>query len=120
MFSEYAQSRRHLPILRSLPALQRVPLRQGSNCTSAVGGAQASRFDAGTAYLSVDGHQVNNRDPWIYKTTDYGKTWKLMVNGIPKSPLSYVHVVREDPVRRGLLYAGTENGMYASFSDGET
>ena len=81
---------------------------------------EASRFDAGTAYLSVDGHQVNNRDPWIYKTTDYGKTWKLLVNGIPKSPLSYVHVVREDPVRRGLLYAGTEGGVFVSMSDGET
>jgi photosystem II stability/assembly factor-like uncharacterized protein len=81
---------------------------------------EASRFDAGTAYMSVDGHQVNNRDPWIYKTTDFGKTWKLLVNGIPKSPLSYVHVVREDPARRGLLYAGTENGIYVSFSDGET
>ena len=80
---------------------------------------EASRFDAGTAYLSVDGHQVNNRDPWIYKTTDYGKTWKLLVNGIPKSPLSYVHVIREDPVRRGLLYAGTEGGVFVSMSDGE-
>ena len=85
-----------------------------------ISNVEASRFDAGTAYLSVDGHQVNNRDPWIYKTTDYGKTWKLLVNGIPKSPLSYVHVVREDPAKRGLLYAGTENGIYVSFSDGET
>jgi photosystem II stability/assembly factor-like uncharacterized protein len=80
---------------------------------------EPSRFDAGTAYLSVDGHQMNSRDPWIYKTTDYGKTWKLIVTGIPKSPLSYVHVVREDPVRRGLLYAGTENALYVSFNDGE-
>jgi hypothetical protein len=80
---------------------------------------EPSRFDEGTAYLSVDGHQANNRDPWIYKTTDYGKTWKLIVNGVPKSPLSYTHVVREDPVRRGLLYAGTENGVYVSFNDGE-
>ena len=80
---------------------------------------EPSRFDEGTAYLSVDGHQINNRDPFIYKTTDYGKTWRLLVNGIPKSPLSYVHVVREDPVRRGLLYAGTENGIYVSFTDGD-
>jgi photosystem II stability/assembly factor-like uncharacterized protein len=80
---------------------------------------EPSRFDEGTAYLSVDGHQINNRDPFIYKTTDYGKTWRLLVNGIAKSPLSYVHVVREDPVRRGLLYAGTENGVYVSFTDGE-
>ncbi len=80
---------------------------------------EPSRYDSATAYLTVDGHQVNNRDPWIYKTNDFGKTWKLIVNGIPKSPLSYAHVVREDPVRRGLLYAGTENGLYVSFSDGD-
>ena len=79
---------------------------------------EASRYDEGTAYLSIDAHQSNNRDPFIYKTTDFGRTWALVVNGIPKSPLSYVHVVREDPVRRGLLYAGTENGMYVSFNDG--
>jgi hypothetical protein len=80
---------------------------------------EASRFDEGTAYISVDAHQVNNRDPFIYRTADYGRTWRLLVNGIAKSPLSYVHVVREDPVRRGLLYAGTENGVYVSFNDGE-
>ena len=79
---------------------------------------EPSRFDKATAYLTVDGHQVNNRDPFIYKTTDYGRSWSLIVGGIPKSPLSYAHVVREDPVRRGLLYAGTENGLYVSFNDG--
>jgi photosystem II stability/assembly factor-like uncharacterized protein len=79
---------------------------------------EASRFDDATAYISVDAHQANNRDPFIYKTTDYGRTWRLLVNGIASSPLSYVHVVREDPVRRGLLYAGTENGVYVSFNDG--
>ncbi len=84
-----------------------------------VSNIEPSRYDAATAYLTVDGHQVNNRDPWIYKTSDYGKTWKLIVTGIPRSPLSYAHVVREDPVRRGLLYAGTENGLYVSFNDGE-
>jgi photosystem II stability/assembly factor-like uncharacterized protein len=78
-----------------------------------------SRYDAGTAYVTVDGHQVDNRDPWIYKTTDYGKTWKLIVAGIPKTPLSYAHWVKEDPVRRGLLYLGTENALYISFNDGE-
>jgi photosystem II stability/assembly factor-like uncharacterized protein len=80
---------------------------------------EPSRYDIATAYLSVDTHQANNRDPFIYKTTDFGRTWRLLVDGIPKSPLSYVHVVREDPVRRGLLYAGTENGVYVSFTDGE-
>ncbi len=79
---------------------------------------EPSRYDKASAYLTVDGHQVNNRDPWIYKTTDYGKTWTLIVNGISKSPLSYAHVVREDPVQRGLLFAGTENGVWVSFNDG--
>ncbi|HEY6046346.1 MAG TPA: hypothetical protein VIU65_07060, partial [Pyrinomonadaceae bacterium] len=83
-----------------------------------VSNIEASRFNAGTAYFTVDGHQVNNRDPWIYKTADYGKTWKLIVNGIPKSMLSYAHCVREDPTRAGLLYVGTENGIYVSYDDG--
>ncbi|MFN8583367.1 MAG: hypothetical protein U0163_20620 [Gemmatimonadaceae bacterium] len=79
---------------------------------------EPSAYDVNTAYLSIDAHQANSRDPYIYKTTDLGKTWTLLVNGINKSPLSYVHVVREDPVRKGLLYAGTENGAYVSFNDG--
>lgn len=79
---------------------------------------EASRFDAGTAYISVDFHQVNNRDPFIYKTSDYGKTWTKITDGIPHSMLSYVHCVREDMVRKGLLFAGTENGAYVSFNDG--
>jgi photosystem II stability/assembly factor-like uncharacterized protein len=81
---------------------------------------EPSPYDAGTAYLTVDGHQVNSRDPWVYRTSDYGKTWKLIVNGVPKSPLSYAHVVRADPFRKGLLYLGTENGLYLSFDDGES
>jgi photosystem II stability/assembly factor-like uncharacterized protein len=79
----------------------------------------ASRYDAGTAYISVDFHQMNNRDPFAYKTTDYGKTWTAIINGIPHSMLSYVHCIREDPVRKGLLYLGTENGLYVSFDDGK-
>ena len=80
---------------------------------------QPSRYDTGTAYVAVDFHQVNGRDPHLYKTTDYGRTWRMIVNGIPKSPLSYTHAILEDPVRRGLLYAGTENALYVSFNDGE-
>lgn len=83
-----------------------------------VSNIEASRFDGGTAYISVDFHQVNNRDPFIYKTGDYGKTWTRITDGIPHSMLSYVHCVREDTVRKGLLYAGTENGAYVSFNDG--
>jgi hypothetical protein len=80
---------------------------------------EPSRYDAGTAYITVDAHQENNRDPFIYKTADYGKSWTAITNGIPHSMLSYAHCVREDPVRRGLLYVGTENGLYVSFNDGQ-
>ncbi|HUJ41936.1 MAG TPA: hypothetical protein VLW54_15445 [Candidatus Acidoferrales bacterium] len=80
---------------------------------------EPSRYDAGTAYLTVDGHQVNSRDPWVYKTTDFGKTWTLITNGLPHDMLSYAHCVREDPVRKGLLYLGTEGGLYVSFDDGK-
>ncbi len=83
-----------------------------------VGSVEPSRHAKGTCYVSVDLHQVDNRDPFVLKTTDYGKTWKAIASGIPKSPLSYVHVVREDPFRKGMLYAGTENGLYVSFDDG--
>jgi photosystem II stability/assembly factor-like uncharacterized protein len=80
----------------------------------------ASHFDAGTAYLTVDAHQVNNRDPWVYKTTDFGQTWSLITNGIPHGVLSYAHCVRENPARRGMLFVGTENALYVSFNDGES
>jgi len=80
---------------------------------------EPSRYDAGTAYIICDAHQENNRDPWVWKTNDFGKSWKLIVNGLPKIPMGYVHIIREDPVRRGLLYLGTENALYVSFDDGE-
>jgi photosystem II stability/assembly factor-like uncharacterized protein len=80
----------------------------------------ASKYDAGTAYISVDFHQMNNRDPFVYKTTDYGQSWKSIASDLPRSVFSYVHWVHEDPVRQGLLYLGTENALYASFNDGES
>ena len=80
---------------------------------------EPSRYAPGSAYIIVDAHQENDRDPWVYRTRDFGKTWALIVGGIPKSPLSYAHIIREDPVRRGLLYLGTENALYASFDDGD-
>ncbi len=85
-----------------------------------VSNIEPSRFEPGSAYLTVDLHQVNNRDPFIYKTKDYGQTWTAITNGIPRSMLSYAHCVREDPTRPGLLYVGTENGLYVSFNDGES
>ena len=80
---------------------------------------EPSRHAPGTAYFIVDGHQENDRDPWVYRTRDFGRSWTLIVSGIPKSPLSYAHIIREDPVRRGLLYLGTENALYVSFDDGD-
>jgi photosystem II stability/assembly factor-like uncharacterized protein len=80
---------------------------------------EPSRFAAGTCYVTVDFHQVDNRDPFVYKTEDFGKKWKPLHQNIPKSVLSYAHCVREDPVRRGMLYLGTENALYASFNDGK-
>jgi hypothetical protein len=56
----------------------------------------------------------------VYRTTDYGRTWRLIVNGLPKNMLSYAKVIHEDPVRRGLLYLGTENAIYVSFNAGDT
>ena len=84
-----------------------------------VSNIEPSRFDAGAAYLTVDFHQVNKRDPFVYKTKDYGQTWTAITSGVPRSMLSYAHCVREDPTRKGLLYLGTENGLYVSFNDGE-
>ena len=84
-----------------------------------VSSIEPSRYAAGTAYLTVDFHQVNNRDPFVYKTTDYGATWRAITTGIPTSMLSYVHWLEEDPVRQGLLYLGTENAIYVSFDDGD-
>ncbi|MGH8378124.1 MAG: WD40/YVTN/BNR-like repeat-containing protein, partial [Gammaproteobacteria bacterium] len=77
---------------------------------------EASHFNNDTAYLAVDRHRLNDYKPYIYVTHDGGKSWKLIVNGIPDG--SFANVVREDPVKPGLLYAGTEMGVYVSFDDG--
>ena len=76
----------------------------------------ASPFDAGTAYVAADLHQSDDVRPYIYKTSDYGKTWTKLTHGIPDG--AFVRSVREDPKKRGLLYAATENGIYISFNDG--
>ncbi|HET9795705.1 MAG TPA: sialidase [Thermoanaerobaculia bacterium] len=83
-----------------------------------VGSVEPSSHEKGTCYVSVDLHQVDDRNPFVFKTADWGKTWKAVAGDLPKSPLSYVHVVREDPFRKGMLYAGTENGLWVSFDDG--
>ncbi len=77
----------------------------------------ASHFDNDTAYAAINTFRLDDLRPHIYKTHDGGKTWKEIVSGIPGGGI--VNVVREDPVRKGLLYAGTEQSVYVSFDDGE-
>jgi photosystem II stability/assembly factor-like uncharacterized protein len=77
---------------------------------------EASPFDAGTAYVAVDAHKLDNFKPYVFKTSDFGKSWTKLTTGLPDD--SYVHAVREDPKRKGLLYAGTETGIWVSFNDG--
>jgi hypothetical protein len=77
---------------------------------------EASHFDVNTAYAAVNRIRLDDMKPHIYKTHDGGKTWKEIVQGLPDDP---INTVREDPVRKGLLYAGSERAVYVSFDDGE-
>ncbi|NIS33341.1 MAG: glycosyl hydrolase, partial [Actinobacteria bacterium] len=76
----------------------------------------ASAFDAGRAYISVRKPLLDDFRPYIWKTSDYGQTWTKIVDGIRDD--AYVNAVREDPNREGLLYAGTNHGVYVSYDDG--
>lgn len=78
----------------------------------------ASHFDAGTAYAAIDRHRLDDSSPQILRTHDFGKTWTKIAQGIPNG--AYVRAVREDPVRKGLLFAGTELGVYVSLNDGDS
>ncbi len=80
---------------------------------------EPSRYDAGTAYVSVDLHQMGDFAPYIYKTEDFGEHWTKISDGIPASPHSFVHVVREDTKRPGMLFAGTDNSVWMSLDDGD-
>jgi photosystem II stability/assembly factor-like uncharacterized protein len=84
-----------------------------------VSNVEPSRFDPAVAYITVDFHQLGNSDPYVYRTDDYGASWESISGDIPRSIFSYVHVIREDPTRAGLLYLGTENSVYVSLDDGE-
>ena len=84
---------------------------------SQINSIDASAHDPGTAYVAATMYKSDDFRPYLYKTTDYGKTWKKIVNGIPDH--SFTRVVREDPNHKGLLIAGTEFGLYISFDDGE-
>ncbi|MDT0555494.1 VPS10 domain-containing protein [Patiriisocius hiemis] len=81
-----------------------------------INSVEPSAFDAGTCYIAGTKYKTGDFAPYLYKTNDYGKTWKKITNGIPAE--HFTRVVREDPKRKGLLYAGTETGMYISFNDG--
>ena len=78
---------------------------------------EESPHQPGAAYLAVNRYKLDDFSPYIFKTTDYGRSWRRIVRGIPQN--HYIRVVREDPLRRGLLYAGGEFGVYVSFDDGE-
>ena len=79
----------------------------------------ASKWDAGKAYIAIEHHQQGNFEPHVYKTENFGQDWTKIVDGIDDSPMSYARSIHEDPVRPGLLYMGTENKLYVSFDDGD-
>ena len=84
---------------------------------STVSIVEASHFDAGTAYAAVNRNNHDDLHPHIFRTRDFGQTWQETTRGIRE--IDFARTVREDPVRKGLLYAGTETGVYVSFDDGE-
>ena len=77
---------------------------------------EAGHFDAGTAYLAANRYKLDDSKPYLFKTKDFGKTWTKITTGLPDN--AYCRVIREDPKHKGLLYAGTEIGIYVSFDDG--
>jgi hypothetical protein len=80
-----------------------------------------SNFDPGTAYVAVDFHMMDDREPYLYKTSNFGQTWTKISDGLPKGhPLSYVRSVAENPNKRGMIFAGTGHGFYYSMNDGST
>jgi photosystem II stability/assembly factor-like uncharacterized protein len=104
---------------------------------STISNIEPSRHSRGTAYVAVDTHQLGIFEPYLYKTSDYGRTWTridghsgapaagsgwqsetIASTAIPHGPLAYTHVIREDPTRPGLLYAGTASGVFVSVNDG--
>src|SRR4029079_2899618 len=78
---------------------------------------EASHFDVNEAFAAIDRHRLTDNEPYIYRTRDNGKTWQKITNGLPAGV--YLQTVKEDPVRKGLLFAGTELGVFVSFDDGD-
>ncbi len=89
---------------------------EGLSDWSAISLIEASHFDPAVAYAAIDRSRLDDQAPYIYRTRDYGATWQLITDGIPAP--AFLRAVREDPKRKGLLFAGTELGVYASFDDG--
>jgi photosystem II stability/assembly factor-like uncharacterized protein len=83
-----------------------------------ISGLEASWFEAGTAYASLDGHYADDLKPYVFKTTDYGQTWTNIAGNLPQA--GNVNSIRQDPVNRNLLYAATEFGLYISLDDGKS
>ena len=83
---------------------------------SKVTAIEAGHFAPGTAYVAVDRHHLDDMRPYLYRTHDFGKNWQLITAGI--APDAFLNSIREDPKRAGLLFAGTELGVYVSFDDG--
>jgi hypothetical protein len=79
---------------------------------------EPSPRDAGSAYVVADAHRLDDMHPYLWKTTDYGQSWRSLAKSLPAD--LYLHAVREDPAREGLLYAGTERGVWYSTDDGES
>ncbi len=87
---------------------------------SVISKIEPSHFDAGTAYICADLHLADNRDPWVYKTTDFGKTWTRINGNLPTGhPLDYARVIAENPNRKGMLFVGTGNSLFYSMDDGQ-
>jgi photosystem II stability/assembly factor-like uncharacterized protein len=97
-------------------------IRAMSNLTRAnISAIDASHQDAATAYVAMDHHATGDYAPYLYRTHDYGKTWTQIVNGLPTDEPSgsFARVIRSDPKKSGLLFAGTESAIYVSFDDGD-
>ena len=86
----------------------------------AVRNIEASAYKEGTAYMTVDAHEMGNFEPYVYRTSDYGQSWQKITRGISDSKLSYCRMIKEDPIRSGMLYLGTENALYLSYDNGDT
>ncbi|MEM1145455.1 MAG: sialidase [Pseudomonadota bacterium] len=84
----------------------------------AVRNIEASKYNEGTAYLTVDAHEMGDFKPYVYVATDFGSSWKQITSGIEEGVLSYARMIKEDPVNPNVLYLGTENALYFSLNQG--